>query len=132
MIKEILGLRMLARCLERMVLPFGMNALIASGALSADIHGTIRDQTGGASVAARVSLSSASGDRRETVTNAAGGYAFSHVEGGDYVVIAQHPNFRLQQKRVVAEESGKVRIDFVLDIAESAESIDVSDMMSLL
>lgn len=132
MIKQIGKFRMLARRLKRLVLLVGLNALMVSEAKSADIYGTIRDQTGGFIVAAKVSLLSAGGDRRETVTNAAGGYAFSRVGPGDYVVIAEHPDFRLQEKKFVAGAAEKVRIDFILQIVESAESIDVSDMITLL
>jgi len=123
---------MLARRLKLLGLLVAVNALIVSEARSADVYGTIRDETGGLIVAAKVTLVSAGGDRRETATNAAGGYAFSRVGGGDYVVIAQHPDFRLQEKRIVVGTAGKVRSDFMLKIVESAESIDVSDMITLL
>lgn len=111
----------------------GMSASMVSEVQSAYIHGTIRDKSGGMIVAARVTLMSANGDKREMVTNGTGVYTFARVTPGTYVVTAQHPDFKTQEIRsVVKQPRERVRVDFVLEISESTESIDVTDMVSLL
>jgi len=135
MIQHISRIRNLAQNFRGCVLLLvvGLNGSIASEALSADIHGTIRDKSGGVIAAARVSVQSAAGERREAVTNGTGYYAFARVAPGKYVVIAQHTDFRIQEKRsVVAGVRESLRVDFVLEIVESIDSVDVSDMISLL
>ena len=116
-----------------LLLVVGLNASIASEGVSAGIHGTIRDKSGGVIVAARVTLLSAGGDKREMVTNGAGAYAFGRIAPGEYVVIAQHPDFRMQERRsAITGLKERLRVDFILEIVESIESVDVSDMVSLL
>jgi Ca-activated chloride channel family protein len=135
MIQHISRIRNLAQNFRGCVLLLvvGLNASIASEALSADIHGTIRDKSGGVIAAARVSVQSAAGERRETVTNGSGRFAFARVVPGEYVVIAEHSDFRIQeQKIVITAAREEVRADFNLEIIESTESVDVSDMISLL
>lgn len=135
MTRHITTIRNLTQCIRgsALLLVVGLNASMVSEALSSDIHGTIRDKSGGVIVAARVTVLSAGGDRREMVTNGTGAYAFARIAPGEYVVIAQHPDFRIQERKsVVTEVRERLRVDFILEIVESTESVDVSDMVSLL
>jgi VWFA-related protein len=134
MSRHTISIQHLARSIRgwALLLVVGLNASMVSTALSADIHGTIRDSSGSVIVGAKVSLLSAAGEKRKTVTNGTGAYTFVRVAPGEYVVVAQHPDFRIQERKgVVTALSEKVRVDFNLEIVESIESVDVSDMINV-
>lgn len=134
MTQHIIKTQNLAQSIQGwLLLVVGISASMVSEVQSADIHGTIIDKSGGMIVAARVTLLSANGDKREIVTNGTGIYTFARVAPGEYLITAQHPDFRLQEiKSVVKEPRERVRVDFVLEISDSTKSIDVTDMISLL
>ena len=134
MARHIITIQNLAQSIRglALLLVVGLNASMVSEALSADIHGTIRDPSGSVIVGAKVSIVSTAGEKRETVTNGAGVYTFARVAPGEYVVIAQHPDFRIQEKKgVVTALRERLRVDFNLEIVESTESVDVSDLINV-
>ena len=55
----------------------------------------------------------ATGEKRETTTNASGDYSFPLIEIGEYTVTAQQQGFKTQEKsNVLVQLQQKARVNF--------------------
>ncbi len=95
---------------------------------STEVLGRVADSTGAVIPNAKVRLvRSATGEARETVTTAAGGYSFPLIEIGEYSITVQSTGFKTQEKRgVTVQIQQKARVDFELTLGETSERVEVT------
>jgi len=95
---------------------------------STEILGTVSDQSGAVIAGAKVTmLRVATGEKRETTTNASGDYSFPLVEIGEYTVTAQQQGFKTQEiKNVLVQLQQKARVNFAMEVGEITQTVEVS------
>jgi hypothetical protein len=91
----------------------------------ASIRGTVTDQTGAVVAAAKLSLTAATGAKRELETDTTGVYSFVDLEPGTYTLTASAPNFALKTFDNITLTAG---LDLTLDAAlePASEKTEVS------
>src|SRR5437870_2571771 len=89
-------------------------------AQSAQIGGSVRDDTGGPLPGVAVELQSAVNAPREVVTDANGSFLFERLSAGRYELTCRLINFATARREVVAM-SGASRVDVVLHFALNAD-----------
>ena len=99
-----------------------------------EIFGTVTDSSGIGAVGVKVTITFTQGPvKRETTTNALGRYIFQRIDPGEYTIGVQHPGFAKQERRnIVVKAQERTQVDFTLGLAELTETIDVSDMVTVL
>src|SRR3990172_4251823 len=99
-----------------------------------EIFGTVTDSSGIGAVGVKVTITLRQGPvKRETTTNALGRYIFQRIDPGEYTIGVQHPGFAKQERRnIVVKAQERTQVDFTLGLAELTETIDVSDMVTVL
>ena len=110
-------------------LMFGTVALQAG-----EIFGTVADSSGVGVAGTKVTIASTQDPLKQaTVTNTLGRYSFPRIDAGEYTVGIEHPGFAVQEKRnIVVRAQERAHADFTLGIAKLTETIDVSDMVTVL
>ena len=100
---------------------------LAAQTTSTEILGTVTDPSGASVAAAQVTLlRTATGQKREAVTNASGDYSFPLIEIGDYIVTARAPGFKTEEQRgIQVQLQQKARVDFRLEIGQTTETVEV-------
>ena len=106
---------------------FGSYAWAQSDAGS--ISGTVRDPSGGAIMAAPVTVRNTATDVMQTVqTNTEGFYAFPSLPVGQYEVDVAQPGFRPYKRTgLVLDVNTKLQVDVGLDLGQQTEAITVSE-----
>jgi hypothetical protein len=101
---------------------------------SATLGGTIRDQSGLAVPAAKVTLTdTARGLARETATNETGSYIFPNVQAGDYKLQVRKEGFESQEVDNVRVQVGQVAtVDVALKVGQVSTVISVSGEQMVL
>lgn len=91
------------------------------------ILGTVRDQTGGVVVNAKVTVQQvATGLVREEKTNTAGEYLFAQLPIGQYNITVEQPGFKkLERENVLLQVDDKLRIDLTLSVGAVTDTIAV-------
>jgi hypothetical protein len=95
--------------------------------VSTEVLGTVTDATGAVIPGVKVTLLRvATGERRESATDAAGNYSFPFIEIGDYTVTTEASGFRAQTKTGInVAYQQKARVNFQLEVGEVTERIEV-------
>ena len=90
-------------------------------AQSAQIAGSVRDDTGGPLPDASVKVRSTSGAPQEVVTDSNGRFLFERLPAGPYELTCRLINFATTRREVVVATSGTSRVDLVLHFALNAD-----------
>ena len=98
------------------------------------ILGTVRDTSGGVVTGATVVISHpATGGRQERATSTEGAYEVRYLLPGDYHVEVHAPGFRTARRSGVVLQIGQqARLDFVLEVGEVTETVEVTAAPPLL
>ena len=117
------------RLVSSFVLLLGL-VLLGTAAYSqetANIVGTVTDQTGAAVPSAKVTITNTdTGLARPTTTNPTGNYAAHELPFGHYAVKVEAPGFKTyEQTGITLQVNDTVRADALLQIGESKESVTV-------
>src|SRR5439155_9226697 len=109
---------------------FGSTILAASAwaQATAQISGTVRDQTGAVLPGVEVTATQTStGITRSTVSNETGAYLMPNVPVGPYQLEAVLPGFRkFLQTGIVLQVNGDIVINPVLDVGQVSEQVEVT------
>ena len=102
--------------------------------VSTEILGLVSDSSGAVIPGATVtSTRVATGDVRTTKTNDTGNYVFPLLDIGEYEVTCSMPGFKTEVVRgVTLQLQQKARIDFVLQVREQVETVEVTGAPLLL
>ena len=96
----------------------------ASGQSAGAIAGTVADAGGGALPGVIVTAAGPEGPR-EGITGADGGFSFTGLPAGDYVVTAALPGFATSEAAVSVEEGATATVSLVLQIERLLETVSV-------
>lgn len=113
-------------------------ALTVQGTLcfaqTSDITGRVADTTGAVVPSVAVSVTHVdTGVVRKTITNAEGYYTVSLLPQGNYRVGVQAAGFQSQARSgIVLDEGGSMRLDFMLEVGQLAETVEVKGSAQLL
>ena len=107
---------------------FWIFALVPGALTAQTISGVVTDPQAKAVAGASVSMMAQDGDaRRDTTSDATGGYRFEHVASGEYVIQAQAPGFsRFVAAHVRIAREQNLRLDLPLQIASAAQQVVVT------
>jgi len=96
--------------------------------VSTEVLGTVTDASGAVVPGVKVTLLRiATGEQRETTSDAAGNYSFPFIEIGEYTVTAEAPGFKTQTKTGISVAyQQKARVNFQLEVGQITERIEVS------
>lgn len=96
------------------------------------ISGTVTDATGAVIGGAKVSaLNTMTGVVNNSTTNPSGAYAFQALQPGSYQLTAEAQGFRKELvKNVQLDVSGRIGIDFKMQVGGVSESVEVSAQSS--
>ena len=105
--------------------------LLLSGApafgQTATLKGVITDESGGVVAGAKVTLTSSSGQVRETISDKEGAYSFSNVPFGEYLLRASASQLTLPEPAKVKFRSDVQIANLQLKVAEMHEQVNVGD-----
>lgn len=121
--RRLLGLRLLLISL----LVCASSAQALAQTTSTEILGNVTDQSGAVITGARVTiLRVATGEKRESTTNASGDFSFPLIEIGEYTVTVQQSGFKTQERtNVIVQLQQKARVNFVMEVGEITETVEV-------
>jgi hypothetical protein len=110
------------------------DGLWAQGETTSAIVGSVSDPTGGAIVAARVTITSTnSGLKRSVKTDDAGRFSFPQLTPGPYSVKVEADGFEVQENSSVSAGLGqKQTINFALKIAIANQNVTVTEEAPLI
>ncbi|HUQ95960.1 MAG TPA: TonB-dependent receptor [Bryobacteraceae bacterium] len=112
-----------------------LSALAASAqTASTQILGIVTDSTGAVVPGATITAKRVeTGDVRTTVSNDTGNYIFPLVDSGGYEVSCTATGFKTEVRRgIPVELNQKARIDFQLQVGQTAETVEVTSAAPLL
>jgi hypothetical protein len=112
----------------RIALPFVLAACVCGQTTSTEILGQVTDPTGSVVPGARITITrTATGEQRAALANQAGEYTFPLIEIGQYNVRCEMAGFKTKTVTGLRVEiQQKARVDFVLEVGEVTESVEVS------
>lgn len=99
-------------------------ALLAQNSL---LRGVVTDASGAVVPGATVTLAGPSGLEKTAVTGGDGGYSFSGLAAGDYVVQASAPRLVLAQLQTVTIRGGALTLNLRLAVASTTQQIVVEE-----
>ncbi len=101
---------------------------------TADLVGTIRDNTGAVVSAVRITLTNdATGVPRSTVADTEGNYIFTSLQPGRYTLSAEAPGFRkVERTGVELQLNQRAQIDIDLQVGSVGETVQISGTAPLL
>jgi hypothetical protein len=116
------------------ILSFSICNSVLAQTYEGRILGTITDQTGAAMANAKVVITNVdTGVRRELVTNDAGDYVAPNLAPGVYKIAVEAPGFnRVEKSGARLEVAKDIRIDFTLHPGSVAETVNVTEDVSLV
>ncbi|MGH9657706.1 MAG: carboxypeptidase-like regulatory domain-containing protein, partial [Bryobacteraceae bacterium] len=102
--------------------------------VSTEILGLVTDPSGAVIPGAVVTVRRpATGDVRTATTNETGNYTFPLLDIGEYEVTCSAPGFKTEVRRsVVLQLQQKARIDFLMQVGEQAEMVEIRGAPPLL
>src|SRR5262245_61412931 len=109
-------------------------AAVMAQTASTQILGLITDSSGAVLPNATVTAKRVeTGDVRTTTSNETGNYIFPLVDSGTYEVTAAAAGFKTEVRRgIPLELNQKARIDFLMQVGQAAETVEVSSAAPLL
>jgi hypothetical protein len=121
------------------IFSLGMFLLLAPAALmaqfeTAEVLGTVRDNTDALVVSASVTLTNqATGIETKTVTDEAGNYSFFNVKVGSYTITVEHAGFsKFTTEDVTVDVTARQRVDAKLAVGQVTESVTVTGAAEVL
>lgn len=101
---------------------------------TAEVLGTVRDNSGGVLAKAKVTLRNEdTGIEAKTTTDASGNYDFFNVKVGRYMVAAELAGFsKFQTTDVAVNVNARQRVDITMQVGEIAQSVEVTGAASTL
>lgn len=102
-------------------------ALAHAQAVNGSFVGTVRDSSGAVVPGAAITLINISTNvKTTTVTNSSGDYVLPFLDSGTYTLSATAQGFKTAiQKEVKLDVAAQVRVDFKLEIGETAQTVEV-------
>jgi hypothetical protein len=109
-------------------------AVLTAQDRTAQISGTVQDASGAAVPQTQIAVRNVdTGAKREARTGAAGEYVVPLLDPGQYEVLVEHAGFRtLQRSGISLHVADSVRLDFVLEVGEISQTINVVGDVPLL
>jgi len=112
-----------------LALPVVMNAQLTT----ADVVGTVTDTTGAVVPNANVTLTNQkTNETRNTQSSGGGQYAFTLLLPGNYLVRIEAPGFTTFTSNVIVSAGDRARVDALMNVGQSSESIEVTSPSPLL
>ena len=91
---------------------------------SGTISGTVTDASGGVIPNAKVAARNlTNGERRDTVTNANGQYAFPSLPPGEYEIEIEQAGFAVTRRKVTLSVTERIAVDFALQPSSVKQQI---------
>ena len=111
-----------------------LSATLWSQAIFATLTGTVADSSGAVVANAKVTLQNAdSGDRRDTVTDNQGYYAFASVAVGTYNLTIEQTGFETSKVNAIALGGGEKRsVNASLQVGNTNQTIEVSGAADII
>ena len=114
-----------------------ISSLLATAAMFGqtfgEITGRVADASGAAVTAAAITTTNANTNAaRQTASSSTGDYAFPSLPPGSYVVRIEKPGFKSETGRVEVAVQQTLRLDFILQVGQVSESIEVSGQAAQL
>ncbi|MBA3975767.1 MAG: hypothetical protein C0504_16300, partial [Candidatus Solibacter sp.] len=111
--------------------------LLTAGVLSAqitgDLRGTVLDSSGGAVIAAKITLKNTeTGESRTMAVSQEGAFSFPLLRIGVYEVRAEATGFRVSTTRAEVKTGEISSIRFVLEVGQVTETVTVTDAVQQL
>ena len=91
------------------------------------LKGLVTDESGGVVAGAKVTLTSSSGQLKETVSNKEGAYLFSKLPFGEYLLEASASQLTLPEPVKVTLNAAVQAVNLQLKVAEMHEQVNVGD-----
>jgi hypothetical protein len=109
-------------------------ATLLGQTVSTQILGTVTDSSGAVISGATITAKRpATGDTRTAITNETGNYTFPLLDIGEYEVSCTAPGFKTEVRSgIELQLQQKARLDFVLQVGQQAETVEVSGRALLL
>src|SRR4029453_14814103 len=125
---------MTSRITVSTLLLFLFAAVLSGQTVSTQILGLVTDSSGAVISGAVVTAKKpATGDIRTTKTNETGNYIFPLLDIGEYEVSCAAPAFKTEGRSgVELQLQQKARLDFVLQVGQQAETVEVSASAMIL
>jgi len=112
-----------------LALPVVMNAQLTT----ADVVGTVTDTTGAVVPNANVTLTNQkTNEARNTQSSGGGQYAFTLLLPGNYLVRIEAQGFTTFTSNVIVSAGDRARVDALMNVGQSSESIEVTSPSPLL
>ena len=100
---------------------------------SGTISGTVTDASGGVIPNAKVAARNlTNGERRDTVTNANGQYAFPSLPPGEYEIEIEQAGFAITKRKATLSITERIAVDFALQPSTVKEQIEINSAAPLL
>ena len=135
MMDEMRMVRLITRCVSGVLVLLLSASLASAQAVStAQIHGTVRDASGGALPGVTVTATqTATGLKRETTTDDNGSYVLTSLPVGPYLIDAVLQGFRTyRQTGLVLEVSANPAINITLELGQVEETVSVVGSASMV
>ena len=113
------------RSLTALLLLSLLFAMPVFAALTGDLEGTVRDQSGAVVPDAKVTVRSGTGATRTVTTNAEGQFSVQQLELGNYEVKVEKDGFRSSMMSAEIRSGEKTRLDAAMQVGSSSETISV-------
>src|SRR5436190_7647479 len=109
-------------------------SVLVGQTVSTQILGLVTDSSGAVIAGATVTAKRpATNDVRTTKTNETGNYIFPLLDIGEYEVTCAAPGFKTEVRSgVELQLQQKARLDFVMQVGQQAETVEVSSTAMLL
>jgi hypothetical protein len=91
------------------------------------LKGLVTDESGGVVAGAKVTLTSSSGQLKETVSNKEGAYSFSNLPFGEYLLEASASQLTLPEPVNITLNAAVQTVNLQLKVAEMHEQVNVGD-----
>ena len=124
----------IVKCLSMGLLVAVLSSPYIWAQATAQISGTVRDQSGAVLPGAEITVTQTdTGVRRNTISNETGSYVLSNLPLGPYRLEAALPGFRtFVQTGIVLQVNSNPVINVVLDVGQVAEQVEVQANANLV
>ena len=111
-----------------------VTSILPAQSTTGSVYGVVSDPTGASVPAAAVTVKDVhTGVTQSTTTDGSGGYTFTTVNPGDYIVTTSAPGFKTQTQTGVAVSSNQnVHVTFALTAGDVSETVDVEAGITLV
>jgi hypothetical protein len=108
--------------------------LVSGQAATGEIHGTVRDATGGVLPGVTVTITNQSNNQeRQLTTDSNGNFVAPFLVVGEYSIKGELPNFKTQVRRGVSLQVGRQeQVGFVMEVGDVNEAVTVNESAPLL